>query len=318
MTMTPILIAGPTASGKSNLALELALRLNGAVINTDSMQVYEDLRIISARPSQVEELKVPHFLYGVMDGAERSSAGEWGRMAEEALEEAQADGLRPIFVGGTGLYFTALTEGLSPIPEIPPQIRASAAKTIDKGGIATLYADLEERDPETAAKVRPSDPQRIQRAWEVLEATGRGLTDWQREKTAPVLKEPAIKIVLEPLRQKLYARCERRFERMLGEGGLHEVSALLKRGLDPTLPVMKALGIPEMGAYLHGDGSYDQAIKRAKLMTRRYAKRQMTWMRNQMGDWPRLDPSSPTLVDEAMALIEAGPVSPSAIDASPS
>jgi len=304
MNKTPILIAGPTASGKSHLAVELAVKLNGAVINTDSMQVYEDLQIISARPTEEEMRRVPHFLYGVLKASERCSVGEWSRLAAETMEEVEEKGLRPIFVGGTGLYFRALLEGLSTIPEIPAQIRASAAKTIDTGGILILYDDLRNRDPESAARISPNDPQRIQRAWEVLETTGRSLSDWQKDKQEPVLHGPVDKIVLEPDRRKLYFRCEKRFERMLGEGGLHEISALLKLGLEPSLPVLKALGVQEMAEYLHGDVSYDQAIKRSKMVTRRYAKRQLTWMRNQMGDWPRLDPLSPNLVEQALSLID--------------
>ncbi len=307
MTKTPILIAGPTASGKSQLALDLANRLGGAIINTDSMQVYKDLRVLTARPSEEEEAQAPHFLYGVIDASVRCSAGVWGRMAAETLIEVERAGLRPIFVGGTGLYFAALTQGLSAIPEIPSYIRAQAARRIDAGEIDDLFQDLVRRDPESAARMGPTDTQRIQRAWEVLQATDKGLSEWNREKQEPVLKEPPIRIVLEPVRNRLYARCEKRFEIMLSEGALDEVRLLLKRGLSPTLPALKALGVRELGDYLSGHIQLGQAIGRSKMMTRRYAKRQLTWMRNQMEDWDRLDPASKTLFDDAMSVIDAGP-----------
>jgi len=299
MSKTPILIAGPTASGKSALALQLAAELGGAIINTDSMQIYAGLEVLSAAPSERERAAAPHFLYGVLDASERCSAGRWAGLAANALKSVREDGLTPIFVGGTGLYFRALTDGLSPIPQVPPEVRARALERLKSGGNEGLLADIAVRDPETAARLRPTDSQRIQRAWEVLEATGRGLAAWQGEAGRPLIEGPMRRLVLEPPRDWLYARCEKRFDEMLTAGALQEVTGLVKRGLDPSLPAMKALGVRELAAHLAGELSLDEASERAKMLTRRYAKRQMTWMRNQMADWPRVDPSRQEAFAEA-------------------
>lgn len=304
MSKTPILIAGPTASGKSALALHLARGLGGAIINTDSMQIYSGLEVLTAAPSAEERAAAPHFLYGALDPSERCSAGRWARMAEEALSEVRGQGLTPIFVGGTGLYFRSLTDGLSAIPPVPPEIRARAEELLKTKGIEGLLAQVAVRDPETAGALRPTDTQRIQRAWEVLEATGRGLAAWQAEAGAPVLSGPHIRIALEPPRDWLYARCDARFDQMLTQGALDEVAALMNRGLDPTLPAMKALGVRELADHLAGHLTLAEASERAKMLTRRYAKRQMTWMRNQMTDWPRLDPSRDDALMRGDALVE--------------
>ncbi len=291
----PILIAGPTASGKSALALELARALGGAIINCDSMQIYDGLRILTARPSVEEEAQAPHLLYGVLPPEERCSAGRYGQLATEALETCRAKGWRPIFVGGTGLYFRALTEGLSAIPEVPDDVRRAADARLDEGGPSALYDDLMTRDPETAQGLRASDPQRVQRAWEVLEATGRGLASWQQEPKHPIISGAWQGLVLAPEREWLYRRCDARFEVMLNTGGIEEAVALVARGISPGLPAMKALGVRELGALAAGQMTKEEATARAQMLTRRYAKRQLTWMRNQMGDWPRLDPAGDDL-----------------------
>lgn len=305
MSKTPILIAGPTASGKSALALHLAGSVGGAIINTDSMQVYSGLEVLTAAPSAEERAAAPHFLYGALDPSERCSAGRWARMAEEALAHVQGQGLTPIFVGGTGLYFRSLTDGLSAIPPVPPEIRARAEDLLKTQGIEGLLAQVVARDPETAGALRATDTQRIQRAWEVLESTGRGLAAWQAEAGAPVLSGPCVRIALEPPRDWLYARCDGRFEQMLAQGALDEVAALIKRGLDPSLPAMKALGVRELADHLAGRIILAEASERAKMLTRRYAKRQMTWMRNQMTDWPRLDPSRDDAFMQGDTLVDA-------------
>ena len=300
MSKTPILIAGPTASGKSALALHLAQALGGAIINTDSMQVYEGLHVLSAAPSDDEQAAAPHYLYGVLDPSIRCSAGRWARMAVEVLSEVAEKGVRPIFVGGTGLYFKALMEGLSAIPEIPEEVRAQAEARKAQAGVAGLFADVAARDPKTAGRLRPTDAQRIQRAWEVLKATGRGLAEWQSRHGEPVIKGSAARLVLAPPRAWLYERCDQRFDQMLAQGALAEVAALMERRLDPTLPALKALGVRELAAHLAGELSLEEASEKAKMLTRRYAKRQMTWMRNQMGDWARLDPSQETMNEAAL------------------
>ncbi len=303
MAGAPILIAGPTASGKSALALDLARALGGAIINCDSMQIYQGLRILTARPSEAEERQAPHLLYGVLPPSERCSAGRYGELAAEAIETCAAKGWRAIFVGGTGLYFKALTEGLSAIPPVPAKIRADANERLAEAGLAGLYADLMARDPETAKGLRASDAQRVQRAWEVREASGRGLADWQREPKRPLIFGPWHGLVLAPERDWLYARCDARFAQMAATGGLDEVAALMAKNLDPSLPAMKALGVRELAAVVRGTLHKADAMAQAQMLTRRYAKRQLTWMRNQMADWARLDPEAGELTSAALDLI---------------
>ena len=282
-----ILIAGPTASGKSALALDLAGRLGGSIVNADSMQVYRDLRAITARPSADEEARVPHRLYGHVDAGENYSVGRWLRDAAAALDEIAAQGRVAILVGGTGLYFKALLSGLAAVPPIPPEIRAQVRARVQNEGVAPLYAELVERDAATAHRVMPNDRSRICRALEVVLATGRALSDWHRE-GLPALVESAraAKVFLTCERQELVARMETRFAAMLTAGALDEVRALAARKLDPLLPVMKAHGVPWLIRHLKGELSLDEAAAGAVMDTRRYAKRQVTWFRNQMGDWP--------------------------------
>jgi tRNA dimethylallyltransferase len=290
MTVRAILIAGPTASGKSALALALAERCSGVVINADSTQVYRELRILSARPSPEEEARVPHALYGFIPACEAYSAGRYLTDAARAIAAARAAGRIPVVVGGTGLYFKALLEGLSPIPTVPEAIRARWRAEARRLGAAVLHQLLIERDPRMAARLRPTDPQRLVRALEVLEATGRSLADWQQIPGEPLLSaETAIRLVVSPDRTELYRRCDTRFDAMLERGALEEVAALRALALDPTLPAMTALGVVPLLAHLAGDLTLDAAVAQAKAETRRYAKRQLTWLRRNMIAWKWLD-----------------------------
>ena len=286
-----ILIAGPTASGKSALAVALAERHGGIVINADSMQVYRDLRIITARPSLAEEERVAHQLYGHVDAAENYSVGRWIKDVHAVLREALAAGLLPILVGGTGLYFKALTQGLSIVPPTPPEIRQAVRARGDAEGSAALHAELGRRDPAMASRLKPGDRMRILRALEVLEATGRSLADWHREGMPAILDpDQALKIFLDVDRAELRRRIDVRFDAMLAEGALEEVRALVARGLDPMLPAMKAHGVPWLMRHLRGEIGLAEAVKGGKNDTRRYTKRQLTWFRHQMPGWSWLAP----------------------------
>jgi tRNA dimethylallyltransferase len=288
----PILIAGPTASGKSALALTLAERLGGMVINADSMQVYRDLRVITARPSAQDEARAPHRLYGHVDAAENYSVGRWCRDVREALAEAKERGLRPILAGGTGLYFKALTQGLSEVPPTPPDIRAAVRARCDAEGAVALYAELARRDPAMAGRLRPGDRMRVARALEVLEATGRSLADWHRD-GMPAMLDPdaAVKLFLAVDRAELHRRIDARFDTMLAAGALQEVERLAARGLDPMLPAMKAHGVPWLRRQLLGEIRLAEAAAGAKADTRQYTKRQATWFRHQMPGWRWLAPA---------------------------
>jgi tRNA dimethylallyltransferase len=287
-----VLIAGPTASGKSRLALDLARRHGGRVVNADSMQVYAELRVLTARPSPADEAAVPHRLYGHVPAATRYSVGQWLADAGAVIAEARRAGRLPIVVGGTGLYFKALTEGLASIPPIPPEIRLRLAAEASALSGPELHARLAARDPESAALVRPSDPARILRALEVIEATGRPLAVWRRGETEPPLLDPAgaVLIVLDPDRAWLHARIGERADRMVHDGAEAEVRALARLGLEPHLPAMKAIGVREFLDHFAGKLSLEETIAAIKTETRRYAKRQATWFRNQMRDWTRVDP----------------------------
>jgi tRNA dimethylallyltransferase len=286
-----ILIAGPTASGKSALALALAERLGGVVINADSMQVYRDLRIITARPSSQHEASAPHRLYGHVDAAVNYSVGHWCADARAALDTARAEGRLPVLVGGTGLYFKALTQGLSAVPPTPPEIRAAVRARCDAEGPAALHAELARRDPAIAARLRPGDRMRIARALEVLEATGRSLADWHRDGMPAILNaDDALKIFLDVDRAELRRRIEARFDDMLASGAVEEVSALAARNLDPMLPAMKAHGVPWLRRYLTGEIGLAAAAEGGKSDTRRYTKRQVTWFRHQMPGWDWIAP----------------------------
>jgi len=282
-----VLIAGPTASGKSALALRLAETIGGIIVNADSMQVYRDLRVITARPSAEEEASVPHRLYGQVDAAVNYSTGQWLRDVAVVLDEVKAAGRVPILVGGTGLYFKALTGGMAAVPATPQDIRDRVRGRVASEGIAPLYAELLERDPATAHRLMPNDRSRICRALEVLDATGRSLSDWHKEAMPPLVDaEHAAKIFLTCERKQLVGRIEKRFAAMLNMGALEEVRALAARKLDPLLPAMKAHGVPWLVRHLNGEISLNEAAEGAIMDTRRYAKRQLTWFRNQMKDWP--------------------------------
>lgn len=275
-----ILLAGPTASGKSALAMMLAARLGGQVINADSMQVYADLRILTARPTPAEEALVPHALYGVRDAAEAGSAAWWRGAALAAMEAARAAGRVPILVGGTGLYFAALTEGLAEIPPVPEAARAEARARLAAEGPAALHAALALRDPITAARLKPGDSQRIARAYEVALGTGRPLSAWLAAGGTGPAPWRFRGIVLDPPRDTLRAAIAARFDAMLAEGALAEVAALAARGLDAALPAMRAHGVPELIAHLGGGMSLAEAKARAVLNTGQYTKRQATWFRH--------------------------------------
>jgi tRNA dimethylallyltransferase len=281
-----ILIAGATASGKSALALRLAQALGGTVINADSMQVYRDLRVITARPNDVEASQVPHLLYGHVDAAENYSVGRWCRDAAAAIAETQRAGRLPILVGGTGLYFTTLTQGLAAVPPIPADIRSAVRERLKSEGVSALHADLARRDPATAERLMVGDRARITRALEVVLATGRSLTDWHRDgMPAAVDAEHAIRIFLNVERAELYRRINERFDVMLTSGALDEVRALAERHLDPMLPAMKAHGVPWLIRHLRGEITLEEAAEGGKRDTRRYTKRQGTWFRHQLPDW---------------------------------
>ncbi|HUI96372.1 MAG TPA: tRNA (adenosine(37)-N6)-dimethylallyltransferase MiaA [Xanthobacteraceae bacterium] len=287
-----VLIAGPTASGKSALALRLAERLGGTIINADSMQVYRDLRIITARPTPAEEARVPHRLYGHVDAAVNYSVGHYVTDAAAALAEARRQGRPAIVVGGTGLYFKALTAGLAAVPPIPPDIRAAVRARLAEHGAPALHAELARHDPAAAARLGPNDRTRVSRALEVVEATGRPLADWHTEGQPPLVAPSAARLFIAPDRAELYARIDARFATMIAGGALDEARALAARGLDPLLPAMKAHGIPWLIRHLAGEITLAEAVRQAQLDTRHYAKRQFTWFRHQLGDWPRAMPDA--------------------------
>ena len=285
----PILIAGPTASGKSALAVELARAFGGMIINADSMQVYRELPILSARPAKADLAQAPHRLYGHVSAAAPYSVGHWVLDVTEALVEAKQLGLRPIIVGGTGLYFKALIEGLSPIPQVPAGIRRHWREKAAEIGAAALHALLAERDPVMAARLNPTDPQRVTRALEVLEATGRSLAEWQRLPRSPVLPDDGTRrIVLMPDRTVLNVRCEARFDAMVAAGAVEEARKLGALGISPEMPVMRALGVPPLLAHLAGECSQAEAVARAKQETKDYVKRQRTWLHSNMIAWHQI------------------------------
>jgi len=288
-----VLIAGPTASGKSAFALELAEKTGGVVINADSMQVYRDLRIITARPTPAEEWRVPHSLYGHVDAAVNFSAGAWVSDAANMLAEVRAQKRRPIFVGGSGLYFKALTRGLSAVPPIPAALRESVRARLERDGVEALHAELARRDPASAEPLKPRDRTRIARALEVIEATGRSLTDWHREGLPPLLPPGTFSaLFLAPEREKLYARIDARFDAMLAAGALDEVAALASRKLDPLLPAMKAHGVPALIRHLRSEITREAAAEIARADTRHYAKRQFTWFRHQLPEFEWVAPEA--------------------------
>ena len=280
------LIAGPTASGKSALALRLADAVGGEIVNADSMQIYADLHILTARPSAEEEARAPHHLYGVADAADGWSVGRWLRAAQAAVDGIAARGGTAIVVGGTGLYFAALTKGLADIPAVPLAVRETVAARYDRDGEAEFRRTLRGVDPAAEGRIADNDRQRLIRALSVAVSTGRSLSDWQAD-TRPVVSDYRA-LVIEPPRDALYARCDTRFAAMIANGGLDEAGALLARGLDPSLPLMKAVGLRELGRHLSGELSLEAARALGAQETRRYAKRQSTWFRNQTPSWPRV------------------------------
>jgi len=287
-----VLIAGPTASGKSALALQLAQTHDAVIINADSMQVYRDLRVITARPTPEEEVQIPHRLYGHVDAAVNFSAGHWVADAAVALAQARARNRLPIFVGGSGLYFKALISGLSAVPPIPAKVRDSVRARLELDGVEALHAELARRDQATAERLRPRDRTRIARALEVIESTGRSLTDWHRDGLPPLLPQGQFSaLFLAPDRDQLYARIDARFDAMLAAGAPEEVAALAARHLDPLLPAMKAHGVPVLIRHLKGEITLEEAATIARADTRHYAKRQFTWFRHQLPEfeWKKPD-----------------------------
>ncbi|KQZ81417.1 tRNA dimethylallyltransferase [Mesorhizobium sp. Root157] len=288
-----ILIAGPTASGKSALALRLAEKHGGDIVNTDSMQGYSILDILTARPAAEETKRVPHHLYGHVHPSTAYSTGAWLRNVGELIDEGTLSGPRPIFVGGTGLYFRALSEGISKMPDVPTEVRERWRYELNEQGAPKLHRILMREDAAAAMKLKAGDGQRIVRALEVLEASGRSILAWQAERGLPLIdRDSAHFFVIEPERAALVARIEARFDTMIERGALDEVHELAALGLDPSLPAMKAIGVPELKAAMAGEMTFDEAIQRAKIATRQYAKRQATWFRNQLDDqWRRVQPT---------------------------
>jgi tRNA dimethylallyltransferase len=278
--LSAVIIAGPTASGKSALALELAAALDGTIINADSQQIYRDLKILSARPDAAAMRRVPHRLYGFLDAAERGSVGRWRALALTEIAAAQPKGSLPFLVGGTGLYLRAIQHGLAAVPPIPAAIRAEAAALYDELGGTAFRERLMALDP-AAARLPSGDRQRLMRAWEVVRATGRPLGDWQRAAAPPVPCRFATILIMPP-REALYAACDARFAAMIANGAVDEAAALAVRGLAPDLPAMKAVGVPELLRHLRGEIGLAEAVAAGQRATRRYAKRQMTWFRHQM------------------------------------
>jgi tRNA dimethylallyltransferase len=288
--MRTVLIAGPTASGKSALALAVAERFGGTVINADSMQVYRDLRIITARPTEDEERRVPHRLYGHVDAAMNYSTGQWLRDVAAVVSDVRKQGRLPILIGGTGLYFTALTKGIAAVPPTPVAVRDEVRGRLATEGVGALHAELARLDPETARRLMPKDRSRIARALEVFKSTGRSLSEWHREGLpSPIDIGGAVKVFLKTERSTLVDGIETRFGTMMKAGALDEVRALAVRRLDPLLPAMKAHGVPWLIRHLNSEISAEEAAAGAIMDTRRYAKRQVTWFRNQLPDWTWID-----------------------------
>ncbi len=299
-----LIVTGPTAGGKSGLALELAERLGGWIINADSMQVYRDLRVLTARPDAADEARVPHRLFGVLGAEERCSVGRWLDMAVAEIGAARAAGRLPILVGGTGMYLRALTEGLAPVPEVPATTTAEAAALYDTLGGVAFAEVLAERDPAAAEALPPGDRQRLIRAYAVARATGRTLADWQNEAPAgPSVAAQFTTVLVLPPRDVLYAACDARFTMMLDGGAMDEVRALLARGLDPSLPALRAVGVRELGAVIQGEMILDQAADKARQATRNYAKRQLTWFRHQLAPDLTLDRGGAVAADDVLAIL---------------
>ncbi|UTW53722.1 tRNA (adenosine(37)-N6)-dimethylallyltransferase MiaA [bacterium SCSIO 12827] len=299
-----LIVTGPTAGGKSGLALELAERLGGWIINADSMQVYRDLRVLTARPDAADEARAPHRLFGVLGAEERCSVGRWLDMAVAEIGAARAANCLPILVGGTGMYLKALTQGLAPVPDVPAAVTAEATALYDTLGGVAFAAALAEHDPSAAEALPPGDRQRLIRAHAVVQATGRTLADWQNEApTGPAVAGQFTTILVLPPRDALYAACDARFRAMLDAGAMDEVRALLARGLDPSLPALRAVGVRELGAVIEGEMTLDQAADKARQATRNYAKRQFTWFRHQLAPDLTLDRGGAPAAADALAVL---------------
>jgi tRNA dimethylallyltransferase len=299
-----VVIAGPTASGKSALALALAQQIGGVIVNADSAQIYRDLKILSAAPTADELQKVEHRLYGVQDGAQPCSAADWAAMARQEVTDIHAQGRTPILVGGTGLYLSTLLDGIAPVPAIDPQVRAR----VRESDVADNYSKLKTFDPAAADRLKPADTARVNRALEVILSTGRRLGEWQEQREGGIADKVELRpLVLLPPRKWLYARCDERFARMIDEGAVAEVEALLARKLNPNLPVMRAIGVREIAAYLLGSSTLDEAVAAGQQATRRYAKRQYTWFAHQPpAVWPRFrEALDVDRLGEALALFGA-------------
>ena len=299
-----VVIAGPTASGKSALALALAQQIGGVIVNADSAQIYRDLRVLSAAPDAEELNAAEHRLYGIRDGALPCSAADWAAMARREIDAIHASCRTPILVGGTGLYLKTLLDGIAPVPAIGPEVRAR----VRQAAVEQNRAELEKLDPPAAARLNPADTTRINRALEVLLSTGRTLAEWQKERQGGIGSAVELRpLILLPPRKWLYARCDDRFARMIDEGAVAEVEALLARNLNPNLPVMRAIGIRELGRYLLGEVSLDDAVAAGRQATRRYAKRQYTWFAHQPpAEWPRFrEALDVERLPEALALLGA-------------
>lgn len=291
MKKNPIIIlSGPTASGKSDMALSVAKKIDAVIINCDSKQLYKEIPIITAQPSADEQKEVPHELYGVISAAEDCSVGRWLGMAKEAIDKVHASGKTPVLVGGTGMYIKSLTEGIAQIPKIDEDLREQVRKLVEKRGSEAVHAMLAKDDQKMATKLKPRDRQRVARAYEVLKQTGKSLSHWQQQKSKPAYPpEDFKKFFLNLPREQVYKNCENRFEKMLDAGLIEEIKALDAMNLNPELPSMRAHGVPEILAYLHGDMSLDEACDQAKRNTRHYIKRQFTWFRHQMSDTIAID-----------------------------
>ena len=300
--MQLFLIAGPTASGKTALALRLAERLGGEIVNADALQIYRDLEVLSARPSSEEQAGIPHHLFGVADAAEGWSVGRWLAAAQAVLESIAAHGRPAVVVGGTGLYFRALTQGLAQLPSVSAELRQATGARFDQIGEAAFRTELRAVDPAAETRISPGDRQRLTRAMEVHAGTGRALSDWQAD-AAPAFARDYQALVLEPSRAALYAGCDARFRTMMDRGALEEARALLARNLDPTLPAMKAVGVRELRPPPAGEPAREDAIALGQQQPRRYAKRQLTWLRNQTPDWPRIAEDDPEAQARRMAAL---------------
>ncbi|GGB66798.1 MULTISPECIES: tRNA (adenosine(37)-N6)-dimethylallyltransferase MiaA [Henriciella] len=284
-----ILIHGPTASGKTELSIEIARKLNGEIVNADSMQVYRELKVISARPDEEEMADVPHHLFGHVPASERFSTGQWLEQVRPVIEDIQKRGKTAVVVGGTGLYLLALTEGLSEIPPVPEDVRHEVMDILKADGVRGLKVRLQVVDPDAARRIEDNDRQRLMRAYEVWLATGKSLTSFQSNRSNPVLNpDEWLGVALTPPRAKLYARIDKRFEGMLMEGAMEEARELVRLNVDPDLPAMKAHGMPWLSAFIRGEINSTMAAENAKRDTRRYAKRQFTWIGRQFPFWPRI------------------------------